>query len=348
MNINEILITAGMRMLIALGVSIILQIIIYALNKREKNLRKKTPLFYITDALGFYPFLWITGIAAYNAYGLVKMPFPEVAQADKRKIVVILAILTIAYIIIRMITKYLTTSPKYLKGKLQSTGIFVNSIKIITLVIVALIVLNVLEIPITPLITALGVGSALLALTLQETLANFLSGFYMASSLQFKPGDYIKVTDSDIQGTVTDILWRYTIIKDISGNHNTVPNSVLAKATLVNYSQPSNEYFFSAPIKLSIDNNSEMVVSILEEVVQYVVENFQFCPKDYIPTPRIRSVGFNYAEYSIWFKVNGYTNKYALKDLYYKTLLVELKKHNIETPRIPYELYDAKVKEIHS
>lgn len=338
MDINALLITAGMRILIFFIISVVIQIIIHVIKKRADNSKKKGVFYYIIDALGLYPFIWINGISIYTSYSLIKIPFPDVPVGDKRKIIIIFAILTVSYILIRIITNYLTHSPKFMKGKVQSTGVFVNSIKIITLIIVGLIVLNVLEIPITPIITALGVGSALLALTLQETVTNFLSGFYMASSLQFKPGDYISVKDTQIEGTVADITWRYTIIKDLQNSYNTVPNSILAKSTIINYSQPNNEYYFALPIKLSFNNNTEKVASIMDDVVGYVVENYQFCPKDYVPPAKIRNVGFNYVEYSVWFKVIGYTNQYGLKDLYYKTLLVELAKNNIEVPKIEYSI----------
>ncbi len=338
MDINSLLLAAGMRLLIFFGISIIIQIAIHIIKKRGKTAKKKGLLFYFADSLGFYPFVWINAISIYTSYSLIKMPFPDVSTADKRKVIIIFAILTFSYVLIRMLTKYLTTSTKYTKGRVQTTGVFVNSIKIITLIIIGLIVLNVLEIPITPIITALGVGSALLALTLQETVTNFLSGFYMASSLQFKPGDYIVVKDSSIEGTVADITWRYTIIKDLQNSYNTIPNSILAKSSVINYSQPNNEYFFGIPIKLSYNNNIERVTSIMDEVIEYVVENYQFCPKDYIPQTKIISTGFNYVEYSVWFKVIGYTNKFGLKNLYYRTLLVELEKNNIKVPKLEYIL----------
>ena len=47
------------------------------------------------------------------------------------------------------------------------------------------------------------------ALGLQESLANLFAGLHLILSKQVRVGDYIRL-DSDNEGRVTDITWRYT------------------------------------------------------------------------------------------------------------------------------------------
>ncbi len=342
MNNTSLILTSILYALFGLLFSLVFQLIIYGICKRLKNNPQKNMVYIGFKSLGIYPFLWINGIAIYNAYKLIKMPFPSISLEDKRKVFVILAIVTISYILIKAVAEYLDSNPKF-AGKFQTTGVFINSIKIITLIIVLLILFNIFGIPIGPIITALGVGGALIALTLQETFANFLSGFYIASSNQIKPGDFVKISGTPvITGTVSDITWRYTIIKDAYGSYNTIPNSVLAKNTVTNFSQPNNNVFFEVKVKVSHNNNLELVENIMSEVAEYCIENYTFAIKGNEVNVRCRSIDINNVELYIFLLVKGYQNQFAMRDMFYKTLFAEFKKNKIEYPRINYNVNFAK------
>ena len=100
---------------------------------------------------------------------------------------------------------------------LGSTSIFVNLARALVLVIGALVLLQSLGISITPILTALGVGGLAVALALQDTLSNLISGLHVAASQQIRPGDYIRL-DSGDEGFVTDITWRNTTIRALPNN----------------------------------------------------------------------------------------------------------------------------------
>lgn len=338
MDNTSLILTSILYGLFGLLFSLILELVIYGICKKYKKRQDKNMVYIISKSLGIYPFLWINGIAIYNAYKLIKMPFPAIALDDKRKVVIILAIVSISYILIKAITEYLDSNPKF-SGKFQTTGVFINTIKIITSIIVFLILFNIFGVPIGPIITTLGVGGALIALTLQETFANFLSGFYIASSNQIKPGDFVEVQgDNIIKGTVADITWRYTIIKDVYGNYNTIPNSILAKNTVTNYSQPNNNIYFEVGVKVSTNNNLELVENIMSEVAEYCIENYNYAVKGNEVSVRCRAIGINYVEMYIFLLVKGYSNQFALRDMFYKTLFVEFKKNKIEYPKVNYNV----------
>lgn len=342
MNNTSLILTSVLYGLFGLLFSLILQLIIYTVCKKLKNNTEKSMVYIAFKSLGIYPFLWINGIAIYNAYKLIKMPFPAVSLDDKRKVFIILAVITFSYILIRAISEYLDSNPKF-AGKFQTTGVFINTIKVTAAIIVLLILFNIFGIPIGPIITALGVGGALIALTLQETFANFLSGFYIASSNQIKPGDFVKVTgDNVIQGTVADITWRYTIIKDVYDNYNTIPNSVLAKNTVTNFSQPNNNVYFEVNVKVANTNNLELVENIMAEVAEYCIENYNYAVKNNPVNVRCRAIGINHVEMYIFLLVKGYSNQFTFRDMFYKTLFAEFKKNKIEYPKINYSVNSVK------
>ena len=85
-------------------------------------------------------------------------------------------------------------------------------------------------------LTALGVTSLVVSFALQDTLSGLASGFLLLSDQPFQPGDWIEVEDTE--GLVVDLNWRTTRLRTRNGDLIIVPNSSLAKASIVNFSAP--------------------------------------------------------------------------------------------------------------
>ncbi|MCR5660578.1 MAG: mechanosensitive ion channel [bacterium] len=81
--------------------------------------------------------------------------------------------------------------------------------------------------------------SVILGLALQETLGNFFAGLSLSVAKPYGTGDYIDI-DGQV-GKVSKIDWRSTIIFTGFGESIVFPNSVLAKSTIKNYSQPAEK-----------------------------------------------------------------------------------------------------------
>ncbi len=86
------------------------------------------------------------------------------------------------------------------------------------------------------LLAASAVGAVVIGFALQDTLGNFFAGVALQIDRPFKPGDWIEV--GPFQGRVTDITWRATKIRTKPGNLIVVPNNVVGKEAITNYSEP--------------------------------------------------------------------------------------------------------------
>ena len=80
--------------------------------------------------------------------------------------------------------------------------------------------------------------SVILGLALQETLGNFFAGLSLSVSKPYRTGDYIDISGQ--VGKVSKIDWRSTVLLTVFGESVIFPNSVLAKSTIKNYSQPAD------------------------------------------------------------------------------------------------------------
>ena len=95
------------------------------------------------------------------------------------------------------------------------------------------------------LFAASAVGAVVVGFALQDTLGNFFAGLALQIDRPFKPGHWIEV--GPFQGRVTEITWRATRIRTKTGNLVVVPNNIIGKEAITNYSEPQ------APTRLFID-----------------------------------------------------------------------------------------------
>ena len=93
-------------------------------------------------------------------------------------------------------------------------------------------------VPIRGLLATSGVIAIVLGLALQSTLSDVFSGIAVGLERPYKAGDLIWV-EGGIEGHVIQVNWRSTQIATGDGNVAVVPNSVIAKARLVNRSTPT-------------------------------------------------------------------------------------------------------------
>ena len=129
-----------------------------------------------------------------------------------------------------------------------------------------MVLLNHFNVPITPILTALGVGGLAVALALQDTLSNLFGGFYVAVAGQVRLGDYIKLNTGE-EGCVTDIGWRCTTFRTMADNLIIVPNAKLAQAIVTNYCLPAKRMSASLLVTVGYECDPDAVEKVLAEVL---------------------------------------------------------------------------------
>ena len=125
----------------------------------------------------------------------------------------------------------------------------------------------VFSVPIAGLLATSGVIAIVLGLALQNTLADVFSGVAVGIERPYKAGDLIWV-EGDIQGHVVEVTWRSTHIATFQSTIAIVPNSVMAKARLVNRSRPDPTRGDTIAIKLDAAVAPERCVAALDAAVR--------------------------------------------------------------------------------
>lgn len=102
------------------------------------------------------------------------------------------------------------------------------------------------------LVTTSAVSAVVLGFALQDTLGNAFAGLAIQSEKPFNVGHWVKVGDHE--GRVAEVTWRATKLRTKSGNFVILPNNVVAKEAVVNYSEPA------APTRLFVEVGASYLV----------------------------------------------------------------------------------------
>lgn len=128
--------------------------------------------------------------------------------------------------ILRQLEKYFTAS---------MVSWMIKAINVALIFIGVATVLEIWGIKIGPIIAGLGLFGVAVALGAQDLFKNLIAGILVIAERRFNPGDWIKV-DGEVEGTVENIGFRSTLIRQFDKAPVYVPNAKLSDSSLINYS----------------------------------------------------------------------------------------------------------------
>jgi small-conductance mechanosensitive channel len=143
-------------------------------------------------------------------------------------------------------------------------------VRLLILMLGLLVFLDILKVPITPLLTTLGIGSLAIALALQDTLTNFFAGLYIAADRPLYEGDYIKLNSGE-EGVVLRVGWRTTQLRSPADNIVIVPNAKVAQASITNFDLGDRRLAISIRIPVAYGQDPRRITQVLQAVLHGAV-----------------------------------------------------------------------------
>jgi small-conductance mechanosensitive channel len=119
------------------------------------------------------------------------------------------------------------------------------------------------------LFTALGIGSIVIGLALQNAVGSVLSGLFLLFEQPFELGDWI-LTDQG-KGRVIAMNWRATHL-DTNNGILVIPNSELAGGSFRNLSRATSPYEASDVFRFATDDPPQKVIEVMVEVASGLPE----------------------------------------------------------------------------
>ena len=216
-------------------------------------------------------------------------------------------------------------------------GLFINLTQVsLMLVGAALVIAGVWNQNLGALLATLGVGSLVVGLALQDTLGNLFAGISLLSEQPFSAGDWVGV--GDLEGRVININWRAVHLETRERDLHVVPNSVLGKEVIHNFSRPTAAHGVVVHVGFSYDDPPNDVKRMLREICADVdgivdwgisirtrgYEDFsvsyevRFFIEDYFREPEIREAYMT----RIWYATrrNGFTIPFPIRTVHHQAL----------------------------
>jgi small-conductance mechanosensitive channel len=200
------------------------------------------------------------------------------------------------------------------------------------LIVGAMILMDALHLSITPFLTTLGIGSLAVALALQETLANFFAGLYLAADRPIRLGDFVKLDNGD-EGYVDGIGWRSTRLRTLANNTIIIPNDRLAKSVITNYDLPARRTALLLRVSVSYGEDSRRVERILTEVAKAAVGKVDGLVGD--PEPFVRFIpgfGPSALEFTLVCQIAHHVDQYLVQHELRHRILERFRRERIEIP----------------
>jgi small-conductance mechanosensitive channel len=176
------------------------------------------------------------------------------------------------------------------------------------------------------LATALGLGSFVLGLALQDTLGNLFSGIALYYEKPFKVGDNIKI--GEYAGKIIEMNWRAVRLLTREEEMIVVPHLVIAKDPIINFSFPTTYYVHKKKVGFSYSAPPNLVKSVLEKCLNNTPGILDF------PSPSAKTCDFKDSsiEYELEFAVNEFILHEEITSDLVTRIWYAAKRNNLEMP----------------
>lgn len=252
-----------------------------------------------------------------------RMPLPVfLASWLKALELGLMALLTVQVVVKLYIGQYLE----------RRRRIFVARIirDLITVLIVALFALLflrlVLNVNLAAILAPSAILTAIIGLSMQDTIGNFIAGLIIQLEKPFDLDDWIEVDGQ--RGQVREMNWRYTKIETHDKIYMIIPNNKIATEKVINYSKPTPEVKEFVAVGVSYDVPP---VKVKQAIMAILKANPHVIQKDECEV-LLHECGDSSIVYRIEYMIADPGAHRKIRDEVFSAIWYQFKKHVIEIP----------------
>ena len=176
------------------------------------------------------------------------------------------------------------------------------------------------------LLTTSAISAVVIGFALQDTLGNAFAGLAIQSERPFHVGHWVRV--ADFEGRVAEVTWRATKLRTKAGNFVILPNNLVAKEAITNYSEPA------APTRLEVEVGASYGASPND--VKHAIREAMTQSSCVLaaPAPDVVLAGFDSSaiNYRARFWVADYERDEASRDQVRTAIYYSFSRHGIDIP----------------
>lgn len=167
----------------------------------------------------------------------------------------------------------------------------------------------VLQLPVKGLLATSGAMAIVVGLALQSTLSDVFSGIVLNTTKPYELDDRISIDGTE--GKVVEIDWRSTHLLTDLGAMAVVPNSVAAKAKILNFSRPGNVHGVSIVMAIPSTVRPRQAIDALEKALQ----GTRALLPGFAPKVSVKSSHLEYNEYELKGFIESMSRKTEVRNL---------------------------------
>ena len=244
----------------------------------------------------------------------------------------VLAVLVLGVIIIKIILRLLKAA--FLKSPVDNSvsGFILSVLRVVFYVVLAFIVANMMNIPLTSFVAIVSAVGLAVGLALQDSLANLANGVVIIGTKPFREGDLVQI--GSVTGKVKSIRMLTVELITTDNRKVVLPNSEVTSSTVINHSaRPTRriEWVFG----VSYDSDIDEVMSVIRQCLS---ENAAILRE---PEPFVRLQ--EQAASSLNFLVRAWVNTEDRDEAYYDIMEAVFRAFGEHRIEIPYNKLDVRV-----
>jgi small-conductance mechanosensitive channel/CRP-like cAMP-binding protein len=170
------------------------------------------------------------------------------------------------------------------------------------------------------------VGAVVVGFALQDTLGNAFAGLAIQTEKPFDVGHWIRIGDRE--GQVTEITWRATKLRTKENTFLIVPNNVVSREPVLNYSEPVVQTLLSVDVGVAYERPPNQVKAALLDAVRRAPLALREPPPDVLITEFAASS----ITYRTRFWVGDYGHEEHARDQVRSAIWYTFRRQGIEIP----------------
>jgi small-conductance mechanosensitive channel/CRP-like cAMP-binding protein len=115
------------------------------------------------------------------------------------------------------------------------------------------------------LLTTSAISAVVIGFALQDTLGNAFAGLAIQSERPFNVGHWIQV--GQFEGRVSEVTWRATKLRTRAGNFVILPNNMVGKEAITNFSEPAAPTMLEVEVGVTYDAAPNHVKRVIRDAL---------------------------------------------------------------------------------
>jgi len=224
----------------------------------------------------------------------------------------IIVISILIYLIFDIIMSFLSHFAKSTKSKMddQVLPIIRQIVRLLIILFAIIKILVLLDINVTALIAGISIGGLAIALAAQDTVRNFIGSLMIFIDKPFQVEDWIEI--DDIAGTVVEVGFRSTRIKQLDTSIISIPNGIISNKALKNKGLRIFR-IFETTLGLTYDTPREYLQAFIKGLRRIAINHENISDNDYIFLSDLGSYSINIL-FRVYLQTDDYKEELRLKE----------------------------------